>query len=82
MRICAWWHPARDADLPVIRWELKTRPPQVVVRLPNGTGLRVPLSCTDVVSADGQLERRTRFTVDALLTLTALLDALDQRGDE
>ncbi len=80
MRICAWWHPARGIDLPVLRWELKTRPPRVVVRLPDGSGLCVPLSCTDAGGADEVVERRARFTVEALLELTALVEVFDQRG--
>jgi hypothetical protein len=31
VRLQVWWHPARDLDLPVIRWELMTRPPHVVL---------------------------------------------------
>ena len=63
----------------MIRWELKTRPPRVVVRLPDGSGLTVPLSCTYAGGAGESVERRARFTVDALLELTALIEALGQR---
>ena len=79
MRIYAWWHPARGIDLPVVRWEMKTRPARVVVRLPDGSGLCVPLSCTDAGGALKSAEHRTRFTHDALLELVALVDALSQR---
>jgi hypothetical protein len=41
VRIQAWCGaPARRRDLPVIGWELTTRPANTVVRLPNGAGIR------------------------------------------
>jgi len=51
-----------------------------VVRLPDGSGHSVPLSCTDAGGADEAPERRVRFTLEALLELTALVETLDQRG--
>jgi hypothetical protein len=66
-------------DLEVIRWELKTPSPHVVVRLPDGTGLRVPFRWTD---AGGAIEVRgecARFTVESLRDMTALVEALVDR---
>lgn len=80
MRICSWWHPARGLDLPVLRWELKTRPPRVVVRLADGSGQTIPLSCTDAGGADDAPDRGARFTLEALLELAALVESFEQRN--
>ena len=75
-----WWHPSRGRDLTVVRWELKTRPPHVVLRLPGGSGLRVPLSWTNAGPMEAQPARRLRFTSWSLLELTALVESLRKRS--
>jgi hypothetical protein len=82
VRLTVWWHPARDLDLQVIRWELKTRPPHVVVRLPNGSGIRIPLSWTNADADDTEPVRRLRFTSQSLLELTGLVESLVSRSSD
>jgi len=77
VRITAAWHPYRDLGLAVARWELKTRPPHVVLHLPDGSGLRVPLEWTDASPPSHRPALPSlRFTADSLLALTRLVEAL------
>ena len=80
MRITAWWHPARGLDLRVVRWELKTRPPWVAVRLPDGSGERVPLCLTDAAGDEQTDKTRTRFTAESLLDLSTLVEGISGRA--
>jgi hypothetical protein len=52
---------------------------QIVVRLRDGTSMRVPRSWTDVDGAPSQPIAETIFTPDALLSLLDLVDALRSR---
>lgn len=74
-----WWHPARGLDLRAVRWEVNTRPPHVVVRLPDGSGVRVPISWTDAGVCERVPTRPLRFTSDSLLELTRLVESLCDR---
>lgn len=65
VRITARWHPSRELDLPVVRWETKTHPPHVTVRLPDGSGVRVPLSWTDACVAESVAPQMTRCRAGA-----------------
>jgi hypothetical protein len=69
-------------DLEVIRWELKTASRQVVVRLPDGTGVRVPLRWTDAGGAADERSRSVRFSVESLLELTVLVERLNRCGSQ
>jgi hypothetical protein len=58
---------------------MKTRPPWVAVRLPDGSGERLPLCLTDA-AGDEQTDRtRTVFTADALLELSTLVEDISGR---
>jgi hypothetical protein len=83
VRIVEEWHPHRGIALEVIRWEIRCRPPHVVVRYPDGSGARVPLQWTDAGGGSPLLAvPRALFTAQALLDLTALVEAMGQRGAE
>jgi hypothetical protein len=53
-----------------------TRPAHVVVRQPNGIGIRVPLEWTDVYPRDDPNALRIRFNNESLLELTRLVESL------
>jgi hypothetical protein len=53
-----------------------TRPPHVVLRAPNGVGIRVPLQWTDADARDDLNRIRIRFTTDSLLELVRLVESL------
>ncbi len=78
----AWWHPVRGVDLPVVRWERRTHPPHVVVRVPDGSGLRIPLDWTDADVGDTRPIRPLLFTSRSFLDLTALVEALGDRSPD
>jgi len=79
VRITAWWHPARGLDLQVVRWEMKTRPPWVAVRLPDGSGERLPLWLTDAAGEEQADKTRARFTGDSLLELATIIEGITGR---
>ena len=80
MRITAWWHPARGIELRVLHWELKTRPPHVVVRRPDGSGERVALALTDAAGVEQVTKTKVRFTAESLIELAAILERVSS-GD-
>jgi len=82
VRITAWWAPARGLDLRVVRWEMKTRPPWVAVRLPDGSGERLPLSLTDAAGDEQVDKMRARFTAESLLELTTIVEGISGRAHE
>ena len=53
-----------------------TRPARVVLRLPNGVGICVPLTWTDIYPPAAPDAARSRFTVESLLELTDLAESL------
>ena len=57
-----------------------TRPAHVVVRQPNGIGIRVPLEWTDVYPRDDPNAMHTRFSTESLLELTHLVESLRDDG--
>jgi hypothetical protein len=79
VRIGVSWHPARGVDLEVVRWELKTPVPHVVVRLPDGSGVRIPFRWTEAGGAVASRGRCGRFTIDSLCEITTLVESLLDR---
>jgi hypothetical protein len=53
-----------------------TRPAHVVVRQPNGIGIRVPLVWTDVYPPDDPNAVHIRFSTESLLELARLVESL------
>ncbi len=68
-------HPLRGQALDVV----KRGRTQIVVRLGDGTSMRLPRAWTDVDEAPSQLIAESIFTADALRALIDLVDALRAR---
>jgi hypothetical protein len=49
-----------------------------VVRLPDGSGERLPLQLTDAVGVEATGRPACRLTAESLLELAALVEALDR----
>jgi hypothetical protein len=54
----------------------------VVVRVPDGSGLRIPLDWTDADVGDTRPIRPLLFTSRSFLDLTALVEALGDRSPD
>lgn len=75
VRVTRHHHPLEGLLLEVI----KGGPVQVVVRLPNGSPMRVPRSWTDADGAPSTPPADRFFTVDSLLELVELVGLLGRR---